>query len=137
MLRQAQGQPRLTGIVEPNGGAAIDWAFPAALVIGNSSYADGAPLRHPVGDARAVADQLRRSWFSVDFGENLSRQDMLKLVDRFAGRIRRGSTALLFFSGYGIQAGKQGILRAPPSSARNWSPSVLRCSKKQCLRFLE
>jgi len=76
-----------------------------ALVIGNARYADGEPLRQPVADARAVAAELRSSGFEVTVGENLSRRDMRRVVSRFSARIRRGSAALLFFSGYGIQAG--------------------------------
>jgi hypothetical protein len=61
-----------------------------ALVIANASYTDdGEPLRHPVADARALADQLRSGGFEADVAENLSKQDMRKAVGRFTVNIRR------------------------------------------------
>ncbi len=48
-----------------------------ALVIGNADYADDAtPLRHPLKDARALADELGRRGFDVDVGENLTKSGM-------------------------------------------------------------
>jgi hypothetical protein len=81
-----------------------------ALVIGNASYADGEVLRQPLADARAIATQLRRGGFQVEVGENLTRDGMANAVSRFAARIERGSAALFFFSGYGIQADGQSYL---------------------------
>ena len=43
-----------------------------ALVIGNAKYPDAeAPLKEPINDARAVADELKRDGFNVEIGENL------------------------------------------------------------------
>jgi uncharacterized caspase-like protein len=91
-----------------------------ALVIGNVLYPDAdPPLDLPARDARALADELRRSGFDVVLGENLTRQRLLDALAGFKTRIRRGSTALLFFSGYGIQAARQPYMI--PVDAQVWA----------------
>src|SRR5258708_12132097 len=79
-----------------------------ALVIGNAAYPDAeAPLKDPVNNVRALADELRRSGFEVDVRENLTKEAMRGAIDRFYERIKSGTTALFFFSGYGIQSDRQ------------------------------
>jgi hypothetical protein len=79
-----------------------------ALVIGNGDYsAAGQPLKQAVPDARALADELRRTSFDVQLQENLTREGMRRALDRFYARIERGSTALIFFSGYGLETKRQ------------------------------
>jgi uncharacterized caspase-like protein len=96
-----------------------------ALVIGNSAYPDAeAPLRDPVGNMRAVAEELRRGGFDVDTGENLTKQAMRSALDRFYGRITSGAVALLFFSGYGIQSSRQTYMI--PTNAQIWIEGDLR-----------
>ena len=56
---------------------------------------------------RALAEELRQNGFDVDIGENLTKEAMRAAIDRFYGKIKSGSTALLFFSGYGIQSDRQ------------------------------
>ena len=70
-----------------------------ALVIGNAKYPDAeAPLKEPINDARAVADELKRDGFSVEVGENLTGDAMRRAFDKLYGRIKPGSVVLLFFS---------------------------------------
>ncbi|HET7254480.1 MAG TPA: caspase family protein, partial [Xanthobacteraceae bacterium] len=96
-----------------------------ALVIGNASYPDAeAPLRDPVNNVRALAAELRRSGFEVDVGENLTKEAMREAFDRFYGKIKPGSTALLFFSGYGIQSDRQTYLI--PVNAQIWNEADVR-----------
>src|SRR4030081_3082959 len=79
-----------------------------ALVIGNAKYPDAeAPLKEPINDARDVADELKRDGFNVDVGENLTGEQMRRAFDRLYGKIKPGSVALLFFSGFGVQSGRQ------------------------------
>src|ERR1700761_1824702 len=79
-----------------------------ALVIGNAKYPDAdTPLRQPVSDARDVATELKREGFDVESGENLTRDAMRHACDRFYNRLKPGSVALIFYSGFGIQAGRQ------------------------------
>ena len=71
-----------------------------ALVIGNAKYPDAeAPLREPINDARDVAEELKRDGFSVEIGENLTGEAMRRAFDRFYGKVKPGSVALIFFSG--------------------------------------
>src|SRR5215467_5747641 len=97
-----------------------------ALVIGNSNYPDAeSPLKQPAADARAIADELRRNGFEVDIGENLTKEATQRALDRLYGKVRSGTSVLLFFSGYGIQTGRQTYLI--PVNAQIWAePDVRR-----------
>jgi uncharacterized caspase-like protein len=96
-----------------------------ALLIGNASYPDAeAPLRDPVNNVRSLADELRRTGFDVDIGENLTKEAMRAAIDRFYGKIKPGSTALLFFSGYGIQSDRQTYVI--PVNAQIWTEADVR-----------
>jgi hypothetical protein len=97
-----------------------------ALVIGNAKYPDAeAPLREPINDARDVADELKRDGFTVDIGENLTGEQMRRAFDRLYGKIKPGSVALLFFSGFGVQSGRQSYMI--PVDAQIWTePDVRR-----------
>ncbi|MEZ5765529.1 MAG: caspase family protein [Xanthobacteraceae bacterium] len=78
-----------------------------ALVIGNAKYPDSeAPLKEPIGDMRAMADELKRAGFDVATGENLNSGAMRNAFNTFYEKIKPGSVAMLFFSGYGIQSGR-------------------------------
>jgi Caspase domain/Tetratricopeptide repeat len=96
-----------------------------ALVIGNAAYPDAeAALKDPVGDARALADELRRDGFEVDVGENLTKEAMRSAIDRFYGKVKSGSVALLFFSGFGVQSDRQTYMI--PVNAQIWVESDVR-----------
>lgn len=112
--------------VRPPGAAALPDNGPlVALVIGNAAYPDvDAPLSQPLNDARALADELRRRGFDVETGENLTRQGMERAIERFAAKIKPGATALLFYSGLGVQAGRESFLI--PVNAQIWRPEDVR-----------
>jgi formylglycine-generating enzyme required for sulfatase activity len=96
-----------------------------ALVIGNASYPDAStPLSTTIRDARSLAEELRRSEFEVDVKENLGKEDMQRAIDAFVGKIRSGTAGLFYFSGYGIQVGRQTYLL--PINAQIWSEADLR-----------
>jgi hypothetical protein len=97
-----------------------------ALVIGNAKYPDAdAPLKEPINDARDVADELKRDGFNVDVGENLTGDAMRRAFDRLYGKIKPGSVALIFFSGFGVQAARQSYMI--PVDAQIWTePDVRR-----------
>jgi uncharacterized caspase-like protein len=79
-----------------------------ALAIGNNNYPNAdRPLREPVGDAHALADELRHDGFDVEVGENLTKEGMRLALDRLYAKIRPGTVAMVFFSGYGIQSGNR------------------------------
>src|SRR3954454_11619826 len=82
-----------------------------ALVIGNGRYPDAnAPLTQPVNDARAISAALRREGFDVDVVENGGRDDINRAVDRLTAMINSESVVMLFFGGYGIQAGRESFM---------------------------
>lgn len=96
-----------------------------ALLIGNANYPDAnAPLAQPAKNVRAMADELRRSGFQVDIKENLGREEMQRAIEAFKQKIRPDSTALLFFSGYGLQIDRQTFII--PVNAQIWSERDIR-----------
>ena len=96
-----------------------------ALVIGNGHYPDaGAPLAQPINDARALTSALRRDGFEVDVVEDASRDDMDRAIARLKSRIRPDSVVMLFFGGYGVQAGRESYMI--PVDAAIWRESDVR-----------
>jgi formylglycine-generating enzyme required for sulfatase activity len=96
-----------------------------ALVIGNDSYPDAStPLSTTIKDARTLAEEFRRSEFEVDLKENVGKEDMQRAVDAFTGKIRSGTVALFYFSGYGIQVARQTYLL--PVNAQVWTEAEVR-----------
>ena len=106
-----------------NGAAAQDGRM--ALVIGNAKYPDAdSPLKEPVSDMKAMADELKHSGFDVAQGENLGREAMQKAIDGFYNKIKPGAVAMLFFSGYGIQSGRQTFMI--PVDGQLWTEADVR-----------
>ncbi|WKA29078.1 caspase family protein [Bradyrhizobium roseum] len=96
-----------------------------ALVIGNAKYPDAeAPLKEPINDARDIAEELKRDGFNVDIGENLTAEQMRRAFDRLYGKIKPGSVALLFFSGFGVQSNRQSYMI--PVDAQIWTEADVR-----------
>jgi len=97
-----------------------------ALVIGNAKYPDAeAPLKEPINDARDIADELKRDGFNVEVGENLTGEAMRRAFEKLYTRIKPGSVALIFFSGFGIQSARQSYMI--PVDAQIWTePDVRR-----------
>jgi uncharacterized caspase-like protein len=96
-----------------------------ALVIGNGHYPDAnAPLTQPINDARAITAALRREGFDVDVVEDASRDDMNRAVDRLKTKINPDSVVMLFFGGYGVQAGRESYMI--PVDAAIWKESDVR-----------
>ena len=96
-----------------------------ALVIGNGHYPDAAaPLNQPINDARALTSTMRPSGFDVDVGEDASKGDMQRAIGRLKSKIKPESVVMLFFGGYGIQAGRESYMI--PVDARIWKESDVR-----------
>jgi lipoprotein NlpI len=110
----------------------VIWTVPAsaagdryALVIGNAKYPDAdAPLKEPINDARAVADELKRDGFNVDTGENLTGDAMRRAFDKLYGKLKPGSVTLIFFSGFGVQSNRQSYMI--PVDAQIWTEADVR-----------
>jgi hypothetical protein len=96
-----------------------------ALVIGNAKYPDAeAPLKEPINDARDIADELKRDGFTVDVGENLTIDGMRRAFDHLYGKVKPGSIALVFFSGFGVQSSRQSYMI--PVDAQIWTEADVR-----------
>jgi hypothetical protein len=109
--------------IVPSGAA--DHGDRFALVIGNSKYPDAeAPLKEPINDARDIANELKRNDFNVEIGENLTGDAMRHAFDRLYGRIKPGSVALIFFSGFGVQSNRQSYMI--PIDAQIWTEADVR-----------
>src|SRR5437660_4484768 len=90
-----------------------------ALVIRNGHYPDAsAPLNQPINDARALSATLRQSGFDVDVVEDASKDDMQRAIGRLKSKIKPETVVMLFFGGYGIQAGRESFMI--PVDARIW-----------------
>jgi uncharacterized caspase-like protein len=96
-----------------------------ALVIGNGHYPDaGEPLYQPINDARSLTGALRQDGFDVDVVEDATRDDMMRAVDRLKAKIKPDSVVMLFFGGYGIQAGRESYMI--PVDAKIWKEVDVR-----------
>lgn len=96
-----------------------------ALVIGNGHYPDAnAPLTQSINDARALTRVLRRDGFDVDVVEDAGKDDMSRAVERLKAKIRPESVVMLFFGGYGVQAGRESYMI--PVDAQIWKEADVR-----------
>ena len=110
---------------EQGGDTAGKDASRIALVIGNGHYPDAsAPLAQPINDARALTAQLRRNGFDVDVVEDANKDDMQRAVDRLKSKVKKDSVVMLFFGGYGVQAGRESYMI--PVDAAIWKESDVR-----------
>jgi Caspase domain/SPOR domain len=84
----------------------------AALLIENSDYQWGVDptIKRDSRDVRSLGEGLKAAGFHVEVGESLTRDEMRRAIDAFNEKLRKGMTALVYFSGYGIQANRQNYL---------------------------
>jgi uncharacterized caspase-like protein len=114
-----------TAIATEQDGDAMKRPSRLALVIGNGHYPDAnAPLAQPINDARALTAALRGNGFDVDVVEDASKDDMSRAVDRLKSKIRPDSVVMLFFGGYGVQAGRESYMI--PVDAAIWKEADVR-----------
>ena len=96
-----------------------------ALVIGNGHYPDAdAPMTQSINDARALSAALRHDGFDVDMVEDATHDDMSRAVARLKSMVRPDSVVMLFFGGYGIQAGRESFMI--PVDATIWKEADVR-----------
>jgi uncharacterized caspase-like protein len=67
-------------------------------------------LTQPLGNARSLGDELSRDGFQVEEGENLTKEAMQRALGRLYNKIKPGTVALIFFSGFGIQSNRQSYM---------------------------
>jgi hypothetical protein len=90
--------------------AALFAAMPAsaekrvALVIGNGAYKNASKLVNPTNDAKAISGMLQSAGFdSVALYENLDIREMRRAVSQFAAAAKDADTAVVYYSGHGIE----------------------------------
>src|SRR6202023_497525 len=75
-------------------------------------------------DARALTHALRHDGFDVDMIEDASRDDMTRAIERLKSKITADSVVMLFFGGYGVQAGRESFMI--PVDATIWKEADVR-----------
>jgi formylglycine-generating enzyme required for sulfatase activity len=73
-----------------------------ALVIGNAGY-PLAPVADAASDARAVTAALHDGGFDVVSADDASGPALQDAIATFAGKLRRGAHAVVFYSGHAVQ----------------------------------
>ncbi len=97
-------------LVVPKNDKITDPRKRTALVIGNSAY-QFSPLKNPVNDAEAIAEQLRRMNFDVILKIDVNQQDMEQAIDLFNRKLDpEGQIALFYFAGHGVQVNGENYL---------------------------
>ena len=96
-----------------------------ALIIGNGHYPDASkPLVQPINDARGLSAALRSDGFDVDVVEDATKDDMNRAIGRLKAKINPDSVVMLFFGGYGVQAGRESFMI--PVDAAIWKEADVR-----------
>ena len=74
-----------------------------ALVIGNDDYQSVPRLEKAGGDARAIAGILGSKGYEVIADFDVTRRNMARDIAEFLARIEPGDTALVYYSGHGVE----------------------------------
>ena len=85
-----------------------------ALVIGNANYSSGA-LPTPANDAGLIAQTLQAAGFDVVGVRDLDQDSLRKTFRDFIAKVSAAgpdTVALIYLSGYGLQARRRKLLRA-------------------------
>ena len=97
-----------------------------ALVIGNSNYETAPKLTNPGNDAQSMAKLLNSAGFEVTQATDLTRSDMVKVVQDFSSKVAArgpGTVAMVYYAGHGVQVAGENYLL--PVDAKISSPSDL------------
>lgn len=81
-----------------------------ALIIGNSQYQTGTPLKNPVNDAKDVSQKLQKLGFKTFVYHDLSLSQMVHAVDRFKIAAENSDAAIFYYAGHGIEIQRQNFL---------------------------
>lgn len=87
-----------------------------ALVIGNSEYIGGTPLKNPVNDANLMEATLKDLGFEVIKRLNSGKDDMLNSIREFSRKLSNYNVALFYYAGHGIQV--EGVNYLIPINAK-------------------
>ncbi|EUC13158.1 UNVERIFIED_ORG: formylglycine-generating enzyme required for sulfatase activity [Burkholderia sp. CF145] len=125
-VREADAQPMPRGASNATSQAAANslFALPVdaanrkvALVIGNASYPAGS-LPNAARDAQSVAGLLRAQGFDVVLRTDATSPQMRDALAEFGRRLQPGGTALFYFAGHGLQAGRTTLLASAGADPR-------------------
>jgi hypothetical protein len=97
-----------------------------ALVIGNSNYQTAPKLANPGNDAQSVAQLLNSAGFEVTQATDLTRNDMVRVVQDFSAKVAGhgpATVAMIYYAGHGVQVAGENYLL--PVDAKITSPSDL------------
>jgi uncharacterized caspase-like protein len=81
-----------------------------ALIVGINDYREIPPLQKAVGDANALKATLESLGFTVDLVLNADRRELNRAVSLFQSSLQPGDTALIHFSGHGVEIDGQNYL---------------------------
>ena len=81
-----------------------------ALVIGNGAYQNAPQLDNAPGDAKAMAEALRRLGFEVIDGYDLDFNQMRSKVSEFSAALAKSSSGLVYYAGHGISIDEENYL---------------------------
>ncbi len=81
-----------------------------ALLIGNAAYTHTGALKNPTNDVATLAARLETLGFAVETRTDLDRAALAGAIRDFRGRARQADTALLFFSGHGMEIAGENYL---------------------------
>ncbi|RWB19175.1 MAG: hypothetical protein EOQ40_21255 [Mesorhizobium sp.] len=95
-----------------------------ALVIGNSKYVYAPALPNPAGDARLMAEVLRKAGFNVIEGVDLDYAGMRDRLNKFTEASYDADTALIYYAGHGMQVNGKNYLI--PVDAELTAPAHLK-----------
>jgi TPR repeat protein len=82
----------------------------AALVIGNSDYANLPRLPNSVNDTKRIGEVLRDANFEVTIGSDLTKAGLEKTVREFLQTLNDGDVALFYYSGHAVQVADQNFI---------------------------
>jgi uncharacterized caspase-like protein len=112
-------------VIASERGESVTGTSRLALVIGNGHYPDAnKPLVQPINDARGLSAALRADGFDVDVVEDATKDDMNRAISRLKAKVGKDSVVMLFFGGYGVQAGRESFMI--PVDAAIWREADVR-----------
>ena len=77
-----------------------------ALIVGNDSYVAVNRLANAVNDAKAMDQALKQAGFETILKTDVTRRDLYRAIDEFAGKIGGDpdTVGLFYYAGHGVQA---------------------------------
>lgn len=74
-----------------------------ALAIGNDNYQVVPKLNKAGNDAEAMGEEFKKAGFEVDVRKNVNYKNMVRTIDSFLAKVKKGDEVILFYAGHGVQ----------------------------------